>query len=255
MQIISLTAENIKKLKAVKITPDGNVVMITGENDQGKTSVLDCISYGLEGSKKIDKRPIRKGEESAKIALDIGDNDEVEFTVEKTFTEKGSYLTIKNKEGFKATSPQALLNKIVGKISFDPLAFIKEKDAKKQRQILLDLVGVDLTEINADIQKVKAVRTNINQSRTRLKAELEKKPIINAPEKEIDVAKLTKELEKGRKHNQMIANEKASYEKNGMALAARRNLLTALTNDYDKLVSQLADLKSKMDEAEKAEIE
>lgn len=41
--IISLTVENIKKIKAVTIRPTGNVVEITGRNGQGKSTVLDAI--------------------------------------------------------------------------------------------------------------------------------------------------------------------------------------------------------------------
>ena len=36
MKIITLTAENIKKLVAVEIKPDGSLVQITGKNGQGK---------------------------------------------------------------------------------------------------------------------------------------------------------------------------------------------------------------------------
>ena len=43
MKILELRAENIKKLVAVEIKPDGNIVEITGKNGAGKTSVLDSI--------------------------------------------------------------------------------------------------------------------------------------------------------------------------------------------------------------------
>lgn len=36
--IISLTVENIKKIKAVTIRPSGDVVEITGRNGQGKST-------------------------------------------------------------------------------------------------------------------------------------------------------------------------------------------------------------------------
>ena len=39
MKIIELRAENIKRLVAVTIKPDGNMVEITGRNGHGKTSV------------------------------------------------------------------------------------------------------------------------------------------------------------------------------------------------------------------------
>ena len=43
MKIIQFTAENIKKLSVVQISPEGNVVEITGKNKQRKASVLGAI--------------------------------------------------------------------------------------------------------------------------------------------------------------------------------------------------------------------
>lgn len=47
MKIIALQAENVKRLVAIEIRPDGNLVQITGKNGAGKTSVLDCIWWAL----------------------------------------------------------------------------------------------------------------------------------------------------------------------------------------------------------------
>lgn len=37
MKIVKLSAENVKKLRAVEITPDGPVVQITDPNGAGKS--------------------------------------------------------------------------------------------------------------------------------------------------------------------------------------------------------------------------
>jgi recombinational DNA repair ATPase RecF len=119
MRIIQLTAENFKRLRAVQIKPDGNIVQITGRNAQGKTSCLDAISTVLGGAGQTCRAPIRKGQEKAKIICDLGD-----LTVTRTFTATGGgTLTVANKEGARFTSPQAVLDKLVGRLSFDPLAF------------------------------------------------------------------------------------------------------------------------------------
>ena len=47
MVIVELIAENFKKLKMVRISPEGNTVIITGKNAQGKTSVLDSFFAAL----------------------------------------------------------------------------------------------------------------------------------------------------------------------------------------------------------------
>jgi predicted ATP-dependent endonuclease of OLD family len=53
LRIVSLHASNVKKLKAVTITPKGNVVTLTGANGAGKSSVLDSIWYALGGKDGI----------------------------------------------------------------------------------------------------------------------------------------------------------------------------------------------------------
>ena len=53
MKIINLQASNIKKLTAIDITPKSDVIMITGENGAGKSSVLDCITMALKGGREI----------------------------------------------------------------------------------------------------------------------------------------------------------------------------------------------------------
>ena len=57
MKIIALQAENLKRLVAVDIRPDGNLVQITGKNGAGKTSVLDAIWWCLAGTSHIQAAP------------------------------------------------------------------------------------------------------------------------------------------------------------------------------------------------------
>ena len=51
MKIIQLTASNVKRLKAVEITPDGTLQIVGGRNAQGKSSVLDAIWLALGGGR------------------------------------------------------------------------------------------------------------------------------------------------------------------------------------------------------------
>ena len=89
MKIIELRAENVMRLKAVEITPDGTVQVIGGRNAQGKSAVLNAIWLALGGGKasKDISRPIRDGEENASVRLDLGD-----LVVTRTWTQKGTSL-------------------------------------------------------------------------------------------------------------------------------------------------------------------
>jgi hypothetical protein len=139
MKIVKFEAENIKKLKAVEITPEGHIVQISGPNAAGKTTVLDCIWYAMGGGHSLPEEPIRKGTAKAEINLDLGD-----LVVTRTFTHKGSYLRVMNKDGLEWKSPQKVLDKLVGRFSFDPQAFAR-LDETKQREVILSLVSIPLS--------------------------------------------------------------------------------------------------------------
>ena len=66
--ILRMQATNFMRLKTVEITPDGNVVTISGRNAQGKSSVLNALTAALGGTNSNNlPRPVRDGEESAEI--------------------------------------------------------------------------------------------------------------------------------------------------------------------------------------------
>ena len=67
MHIISLEAQNVKRLEAVRIEPSGNMVAIGGANGAGKSSALDCIEMVLGGKKHLCDVPLRSGTESGRI--------------------------------------------------------------------------------------------------------------------------------------------------------------------------------------------
>ncbi len=143
MRIISLEAENVKRLSAIEIRPTCNMVEITGKNGQGKTSVLDSIWWALAGTKNVQSAPIRDGQDKARIRLDLG-----EIVVTRTFrrAEAGNTTTsiiVENAEGARYQSPQALLDGLLGSLSFDPLAFTR-LDRRGQFEALRRFVpGVD----------------------------------------------------------------------------------------------------------------
>ncbi len=171
MKIITLKAQNIKNLKAVEITPDGNVVRLTGKNGAGKSAVLDTIFTALTGKRLED--PIRRGEERAEAVIDMGD-----FRVRKIWTSKGERVEVFTADGDQKKSPQTFLDEIIGRLSFDPLAF-KSMKPTDQRDLLKTLVGLDFADIDAEKQEVYDERTVLN---SKIKAALAQLKIIEPPD-------------------------------------------------------------------------
>lgn len=149
MKIIELRAENVKRLRAVDITPDGTLQIVGGRNAQGKSSVLDAIWLALGGGKaaKDTTRPIRDGEDRASVTVDLGD-----LKVTRSWTQKGTSLRVESADGAQYRSPQAMLDGLVGRLSFDPLEFTR-LTAREQRDALLDLVDLDVDMDQFDAQR------------------------------------------------------------------------------------------------------
>ncbi len=60
MRIRELITENFKRVKMVRIRPDGNMVFISGRNKQGKTSILDSIKAVSSKSSFLIAEPSRR---------------------------------------------------------------------------------------------------------------------------------------------------------------------------------------------------
>jgi len=187
MKILKLTAENVKKLRAVEITPTGELVEITGRNGAGKTSVLDAIWWALEGTKHIQAMPIRKGATKARIRLDLG-----ELVVERRFNEKGSLLTVESDKGARFTSPQGILDKLLGALTFDPLAFVNQ-EPREQFESLRKIVPleVDVDQLDGLNRTDFDKRTEINRQAKQLRAQADGIAVPDTlPADPIDVAAL-----------------------------------------------------------------
>lgn len=225
MRVLGLFAENIKGLKCVRITPTGNILYITGKNASGKTSVLDCIMWALCGTKNIQGKPIRKGQEKASIILELGDKpSNIEMEVTRNFSGETSALTLTG-DGKKYASPQAVLDGITGSsIAFDPLAFSR-MDAKQQFEQLRLLVDlkIDPKEMDAQNDFDYEKRRKLNSEYRALSARISAFPEFpqELPAEEIDVSELSQKIGEASAHNTDI--EVTRQRRGDAALRAERN--------------------------------
>ncbi len=228
MKITELRAENVKRLKAVHITPNGEAaVILGGRNEQGKTSVLDAIEMALAGSDSVPEMPIRNGEERARIVVKTE-----EYVVERRFTRSNSYLTVTNAKGLELASPQKVLDKLVGSLSFDPLAFAR-MDPKAQAEEVKRLAGLDFDGLDTEKQRAFDQRTELNREVKRLEGALAKMPHHDgAPAHEVAAADALAELR--RIADQRNARSLAEVSLQDMRAHARR-----LADEIEAIEKQL----------------
>ena len=135
LKINKLEIENVKRIKAVKIEPTPNgLTIVGGNNNQGKTSVLDSIAWALGGEKYRPSEAQRHGSvipPNLHIVMNNG------LVVERKG--KNSSLKVIDPEGNKGG--QQLLNEFVEQLALDLPKFM-EASGKEKAETLLKIIGV-----------------------------------------------------------------------------------------------------------------
>ena len=135
MKINKLEIENVKRIRAVKIEPTQNgLTVIGGNNNQGKTSVLDSIAWALGGENFRPTEAMRHGTNvppNLKIVMNNG------LVVERKG--KNSSLKVTDPSGEKAG--QTLLNTFVETLALNLPKFM-ESSGKEKANTLLKIIGV-----------------------------------------------------------------------------------------------------------------
>lgn len=188
--IVELQVENFKRVSAVTLRPNAGVTTIAGRNGQGKSSTLDAIQAALGGKSAAPSKPVKSGAKSSKIVLELSD-----IIVTRTFSESGKdSLAVAAKDGAKYASPQALLDRLLGSLSFDPLDFERMKP-RDQAETLRALVGLDTSALDREHEIVFAERTDVNREVKRIEGELSGiARHADAPDSEVSVAALMGDL-------------------------------------------------------------
>lgn len=135
VKITALEAENVKRIKAVALTPSPTgLTLVGGNNNQGKTSVLDALAWALGGDRFRPDAAQRDGAIAPahlKATLSNG------VVVERKG--KNASLTVTDPTGRR--SGQQLLNAFVEPLALDLPRFMDASD-KEKADILLRIIGI-----------------------------------------------------------------------------------------------------------------
>ena len=250
-RIIELKSTNVKKIKAVEIRPDGNIVSIGGKNGAGKSSVLDSIYYAFAGKDSLPKVPVRRGEDKAGVVVELED-----MIVKRTFTsEGGTSLVVTNKDGLKYPSPQSLLDAMVGKLSFDPFEFARQRP-EIQAATLRQLVGLDLSALNTERKGYYDSRTLVGREVTALEGQASALPAPQAglPDAEVSAADIIKEQQAAMAVNAGNAKTRAGVSAIGQTVQISKNECGRLADELEGLELELTELNRRI-QTKKQQIE
>lgn len=232
--INKLEIENVKRVKAVKLEPSATgLTIVGGNNNQGKTSVLDAIAWALGGNKYKPSQAQREGSTippSLKITLSNG------LIVERSG--KNSTLKVIDPSGNKAG--QNLLDSFVEELAINLPKFM-EQTSKEKAKTLLQIIGVgqQLAELEMQEKSKYDERHAIGVIADQKEKFAKEQPYYpDAPKELVSIAELIQQQQ-----NILATNgENARKRQNLVVIQSQHDSATA---EVERLEQLLADAKEK----------
>lgn len=233
IKINTLQIENIKRVKAVALTPAENgLTVIGGKNGQGKTSVLDAIAWALGGDRYRPSNAEREGSTlPPHIKLELSNG----LTVERSG--KNSALKVVDTTGKR--SGQQLLNEFVEQLAIDLPRFLQASNREKA-DTLLQVIGVGdrIHELEAKERDVYNRRRMIGQDADRKRKYADELPFYPAAPKELVSA-----MDLIRQQQDILARNGENQRK--------RMRANQIEHEYGKAAAHVSLLKSQLAAAQK----
>lgn len=255
VKITALEAENVKRIKAVALTPaPTGLTLVGGNNNQGKTSVLDALAWALGGDRFRPDAAQRDGALApAHLMVKLSNGVVVERKG------KNASLTVTDPTGRR--SGQQLLNAFVEPLALDLPRFMDASD-KEKADILLRIIGIgsELHTRDLEIKGLYDKRTftgQLAQQKKHFAEELISYP--EAPDKPISASDLIRQQqdilarngENQRKRNQL---DKLIDEKNQLNFTLRDldEKIEDLKEEYEQTQAKFTDLEKQIFQARKS---
>jgi hypothetical protein len=256
VKMIAFDVLNFKRVRVAHIEPKGPVTRIRGKNGAGKSSCLDAIAALFGGQELCPAQPIRKGETEASIRSTVDDFPGFgPVTLERRFWlgKDGavrSELKIFRPDGLKLDKPQKRLDELIGKLTFDPLAFLR-LPAKEQAETLRGLIGLDFSLLDMKRRGAFEQRTVANREAKALKARFDACPVIEAPDALVSAADLLAEQQTRNEQHEANEGKRREFQAVRDDFKRRDGLIAETKKEIDDLEAQLVDARRLLESDQK----
>lgn len=251
MKINKLEIENVKRVKAVKaeFTPNG-LTVIGGNNNQGKTSILDAIAWALGGNKYKPSQAQRQGSVTPPHLHVVMNNG---LIVERSG--KNSTLKVIDPNGKKGG--QQLLNDFVEELAINLPKFM-ESTSKEKANTLLQIIGVGpkLQELEMKEGELYNERRTIGQIADQKKKYAEEQKFYpDAPHELISIKELVNEQQDILARNGENQRKRDNLSSLGRQHAFQARKVSQLMEELEKEQAKLAELTEDVNVAKKSVLE
>ena len=114
MKILSLSISNIMKITAAFIQFKSEVTTVQGENEQGKSSLLDSLVMAFGGDRVLPEMPVKKGAKKGEIVVKMAGDKNLgipPFTITRTITDKKASVKIEPEIAKAGETPRSFLHR------------------------------------------------------------------------------------------------------------------------------------------------
>lgn len=242
MKINKLEIENVKRVKAVKIQPSpAGLTIVGGNNNQGKTSVLDAIAWTLGGNKYKPSQATREGSVTPPHLSIVMSNG---LVVERRG--KNSDLKVIDPNGQKGG--QQLLNSFVEELAIDLPKFM-ESSSKEKAEILLQIIGVgdqlfELERSEIEIYNSRHAIGQIKDQKEKFAKEMDYFP--DAPKEPVSITELVTQQQEilarngeNQRKRQQVTEISQRFEMESQQIENLRQQLTEMETKHAETIKDL----------------
>lgn len=245
IKINKLEIENVKRIKAVKIEPTANgLTIVGGNNNQGKTSVLDSIAWALGGE---NFRPSKAQREGSVIPPNLHMVMSNGLVVERKG--KNSSLKVTDPNGNKGG--QQLLNEFVEQLALNLPKFM-ESSGKEKARTLLKIIGIgdQLAELEQQEKELYNERLAIGRIADQKEKYAKEQPYFpDAPKDLVSPTELIRQQQEILARNGENQRKRECVRSYQQSIAFLDQEVEAMREQLQKKEQELADAKNSLNVA------
>jgi DNA repair exonuclease SbcCD ATPase subunit len=253
MTIKRLELKNFQAIKDFTADFSGDVYLVKGENEVGKSTILKSIVCLLTGERDA---VLRNGEKNGFAKMIIG-GDGKEYTVELRFTESDprGTISIKAKDGMRSTNV-SMLRTILNYRNFDAEEFARWSETaegrRKQINVVMGLMPPEIANriktIDAEVLQTKESRKTVNANVKYKETELES---IKAQLSDGDIETYTEPIDLTvlMQESNKAAEQRAKAENVKMQMASLESELANIPKERERLAADLERAKKAYEDA------
>lgn len=253
MTIKRLELRNFQAIKDFSADFTGDVYLVKGENEVGKSTILKSIVCLLTGERDA---VLRNGEKNGFAKMVIG-GDGKEYTVELRFTENDprGTISIKAKDGMRSTNV-SMLRTILNYRNFDAEEFARWSETaegrRKQIQVVMGLMPPEIASriktIDAEVLMAKETRKSVNANVKYKETELES---IKAQLSDGDIETYTEPIDLTvlMQESNKAAEQRAKAENVKMQMASLESELANISKERERFAADLERAKKAYEDA------